>query len=404
MSTVTSTAVEYERTREAVAARFKNPLDLPKEIFSDPVVYREELERIFYGPYWHPVAHRAELPSLQSFKTAWLGDLPLLVTRGADDRVRAFLNSCTHRGTMLEQRQCGVAEKFECPYHRWVFNDVGAFQGAPGRGEFRSDFEEKNYALCELRVEEFGGLIFVTRSREAPSLTEFLGDCAEHLLDCMMDDGRLTLLGYQKVVYAANWKIYFDNDLYHVPLLHTGFMRMVSWKGGNADDGQGPPVVKVAQPVGHFSLAYQAAPYEDNGYLADPSVADFKGTDARARLVNLRPVTVVSRHLDTINVRFARPLGVDRTEVHYAFFGHESDSEEFARHRVRQASNILGPSGFVSIEDAAVFHRQQLTASDGLLTSFVRGTDGKPEDASMRDEIANVTGWKHYREVMSLDG
>jgi anthranilate 1,2-dioxygenase large subunit len=367
------------------------------------VIYREELARIFYGPYWHPVAHRAELTSLNSFKTTWLGELPLLVTRGADDRVRAFVNTCTHRGTMLEQQQCGVAEKFECPYHRWLFSNVGSFLGAPGREDFRADFDEKDRALCELRVADLGGLIFVTRSASTPALETFLGDCAQHLRDCMMDDGRLTLLGYQKVIYRANWKIYFDNDLYHVPLLHKGFMRMVSWRGGSADDGQGPPIVKVAQPVGHFSLAYQAAPYEDNGYLDDPTVADFKGSDARARLVNLRPVTIVSRHLDTINVRFARPLAVDRTEVHYAFFGHESDSEELARHRVRQASNILGPSGFVSIEDAAVFHRQQRTVADGLPSSFVRGTDRGPEEASMRDEIANVTGWAHYREVMGLD-
>ncbi len=400
MAVVTST--EYEPIRAAVAARYTNPLDIPKEVYCDPVVFREEQERIFYGPFWHPVAHRAELPDLNSFKTTWLGDMPLLVVRGAGDRVRAFINTCTHRGTMLEQRACGIAEEFQCPYHRWLFNNEGEFQSAPGRDGFRADFDEKNYALAELRVEECAGLIFVTRSKDTPLLETFLGNCASHLRDALMDEGKLTLLGYQKVIYGSNWKTYFDNDFYHVPLLHKAFMQMVSWRGGKNDQGQGPPEVRVAQPVGHFSSAYQAVPYEDNGYFSDPSVADFKGTDARARVVMLRPVTVVTRHLDTINVRFARPLGPDRTEVHYAFFGHESDTEELTRHRVRQASNLLGPSGFVSIEDAAVYSRQQKTAPDGLLSSFVKGTDGRPEDASMADEIGNITGWKHYREVMGF--
>lgn len=386
----------YERVRAAVAARFTNPLDLPKEIFSDPVIYREELSRIFYGPYWHPLAHRAELPEANSFKTAWLGEVPVLITRGADDRIRAFVNTCAHRGTLLEQRPVGVANEFQCPYHRWLFSNEGAFCGAPGQREFRSDFDEKEYALGGLRVEEFAGLIFVSRHPEAPLLEAWLGDCAGHLRDCMLDEGHLTLLGYQKVVYHTNWKTYFDNDFYHAPLLHQGF-RILGWQGGKGD-------VAIAQPVGHFSVGYESTPYVDNGYLADTSVVETRGADRRARVVALRPVTVVTKHVDTVNVRFARPLGVDRTEVSYAFFGHESDTEEYRRHRVRQASNLLGPSGFITIEDAAVFNRQQATAGDGGLERFVKGVDGGPEVATQNDEIGNTVGWAYYREVMGFDG
>jgi len=211
----------------------------------------------------------------------------------------------------------------------------------------------------------------------------------------MLDDGRLTLLGYQNVVYKTNWKTYFDNDFYHAPLLHTGF-RMLGWQGGCGE-------VSMTQPIGHFAIGYQSRPYVDNGYLSDPSVVEFRGEDARARVVALRPVTVVTKHLDTINVRFARPLGVDRTEVRYAFFGHESDSKEYARHRVRQSSNLLGPSGFISIEDAAVFNRVQKTAFDGEHHHFVKGVDAAPEAATQNDELANTVGWSYYRKVMDFD-
>src|SRR5258708_33738436 len=97
---IVSSGTEYEPVRAAIAARFKQPLDLPKAIFSDPIVYQEELERIFYGKYWHLLAHRAELPEFNSFKTTWLGEGPVPITRGDDDPIRAVVNPCAHRGTV----------------------------------------------------------------------------------------------------------------------------------------------------------------------------------------------------------------------------------------------------------------------------------------------------------------
>jgi len=390
---VDTSNVEYEPVRAAIAARFRSPIDLPKEIFSDPTVYKEELKRIFYGKYWHMLAHRAELPELNGFKTTWLGEMPVLITRGADDRVRAFINACSHRGTLLEQRATGCAEKFQCPYHRWLFDNAGAFCGAPGIRNFRSDFKKEDYALTELKVEEFAGLIFCSVAADM-SLEAWLGACGEHVRDCMIDDGRLTLLGYQKAIFHTNWKTYFDNDFYHAPLLHLGF-RVLGWAGGKG-------VVHVTEPVGHFSVGYDSEPYVDNGFLADPSVVETRGTDLRARVVALRPTYVLTKHVDTIGVRFVRPLGVDRTEVTYAFFGHESDTPEYRQHRVRQASNLLGPSGLITIEDAAVFNRQQMTAGDRGLSRFVNGVDQPPSESTQNDENGNTVGWAYYREVMGF--
>jgi anthranilate 1,2-dioxygenase large subunit len=275
-----------------------------------------------------------------------------------------------------------------------MFDNKGAFIGAPGQANFRSDFETKDYGLRELKVEEFAGLVFCTMAAEA-SIEEWLGSCAGHVRDCMMDDGRLTLLGYQKAVFPTNWKTYFDSDFYHAPLLHVGF-RLLNWQGGKGD-------VHVEQPVGHFSVGYDSEPYKDNGFLADPSVVEMRGSDVRARVVALRPAYVLTKHVDTINVRFMRPLGVDRTEVCYAFFGHETDDSEYRTHRVRQATNLLGPSGFITIEDAAVFSRQQRTAADGGLTRFVNGVDQSPSESTQNDENGNVAGWAYYRQVMGFD-
>ncbi len=267
--------MEFDHIQPAIRKRFTSAADIPpKEVFSDPDVYREELTRIFYGPYWHPIAHRAELAERNAFRTRWLADVPLLMVRDGDDRIRVFVNSCAHRGgTLLEQRRCGgVAERFECPYHRWIFNNDGRFAGAPRRMQFRPDFREEDYGLRELHVvEAWGGLIFVSMAAQPPPFDDYLGDSADPLRDCMVDDGGdLTLLGYQTVVFQSNWKkTYIDNDPYHAPLLHSAF-KLLNWQGGSGN-------VLVSEPYGHMSILYDAQPYVDNGFLADPSVVTRMG-------------------------------------------------------------------------------------------------------------------------------
>ncbi|MFK5143413.1 hypothetical protein ACI4A9_28330, partial [Klebsiella pneumoniae] len=73
------------------------------------------------------------------------------------------------------------------------------------------------------RFDSFYGLFFVTLSAETESLPEFLGDSQNTLRELLGGDGRLKLLGYQKVRYDSNWKSYTDNDGYHAPLLHQAF-------------------------------------------------------------------------------------------------------------------------------------------------------------------------------------
>src|SRR5215475_9726265 len=81
--------------------------EVPKDIFYREDVYRRELERIFYGAEWHPIAHRAEVPRPGDFKTAIVGEMSVLVVHGNDGEIRVFLNSCPHRGTALKSAARG---------------------------------------------------------------------------------------------------------------------------------------------------------------------------------------------------------------------------------------------------------------------------------------------------------
>ena len=106
---------------------------IPYQIYSDPEVYRRELETIFYGDNWGFVALEAEIPKLGDFKSAWIGERPVVVTRADDGSVNVVANRCAHRGVKFCHQEAGNAENFTCPYHQWMYDLKGNLLGVPFR-------------------------------------------------------------------------------------------------------------------------------------------------------------------------------------------------------------------------------------------------------------------------------
>ena len=376
---------------------------IPKEVFVREDIFQRELEVVFKGPEWHPIAHESEIPEPGDFKTVQFAKVPLLIARDDSGTVRVLFNSCTHRGTQLETAVSGNKQHFECPYHRWLFSNAGDLVSCPRRGEgYAPGFDRKDYALPQPRTELFKGLIFVSFSKAAPPLHEFLGEISDTLAAVMGGDGRLKLLGYQKVVFATNWKAYNDSDSYHAGLLHGAF-RALNWAGGKGTQ-------LVSSLRGHIAATSELSLPKDGGsqLLKDTSLLQFKGEDPKAgsRVVKMFPVFVAVKHLDVINLRFANPLTVDSTEVHYAYFGLVDDSEEMLNHRVRQASNFTGPSGFVSMEDASVFQRIHVGSGAPGLAVFQKGVSDEYRLASdyvQNEESSNLPKWEYYRKAMGQE-
>lgn len=372
---------------------------IPKDIFQREDVYERELERIFYGPEWHMIAHVAELPNPGDFKTISLGELPVVVVRGADGRVRVFQNSCPHRGTQLQTCTRGSAgAKIECPYHRWTFDTQGRLLGAPGIEAFPPTFRKEEFGLRELRSEVFAGLVFATCAGDAPELDAYLGEAKDYVVRALADGAPLRLLGYQKTIFSTNWKEYGDQDGYHAPLLHRAF-RLLRWQRG---DGS-----LAVTRYGHKCFdAHIEAPTGE--FLNDPSLIACKDrpNDVHSTIVALFPgIYTAIRHLDVINVRFAFPRSPHATESHYAYFCRADDDEEIVRHRIRQAANFLGPSGFVSLEDGAVFDRLHRGSKTRGTVEFQRGVRGRlepPFAVEQNDEASNLVKWERYREIMGF--
>jgi anthranilate 1,2-dioxygenase large subunit len=390
-------AKEHPKKEPAWSTNFN---EIPKEVFTREDIFENELERIFYGAEWHPVAHVGEIPEAGDFKTFSLGKIPLLVARDESGDVRVFFNACSHRGNQVEAQPCGNKLEFECPYHRWLFNARGELAGCPNEGDFTPGFSRKNYPLKQPRTATFKGLIFVTLKDQTPPLDAFLDDIKPTLAEAMGGDGRLKLIGYQRVKYKTNWKAYSDNDGYHPPLLHRAF-QMLNWQGGKGRQ-------YATHTRGHMGFESELTVASGGGLLQDPSLIEFKGVDPSkgSRVVELFPFFIATKHLDTINLRFAIARSVDETEVHYAYFHHLDDDADLIRHRVRQSSNLLGPCGLVSMEDASVFHRIHVGNQTPGSVAFQKGVVDPSKlsfDFKQNDESGNLPRWEYYRRVMGFE-
>jgi phenylpropionate dioxygenase-like ring-hydroxylating dioxygenase large terminal subunit len=373
--------------------------EIPKQAFHREDIYRAELERIFYGPEWHLLAHVSEIPEPGDFKTLDLGEAPLLILRGDDGEVRVFANSCPHRGTRLETRARGNAPDITCPYHRWNFTNRGALVAAPGIERFPDDFRKSDYGMRALRSEIRHGLVFATFGADTVTLDSFLGEGDDYLHKLLGEGAELRLLGYQKVVFATNWKEYGDNEGYHAPLLHRAFT-LLNWQGGKG--------TQCVTERGHKLIEAELGATRNGGFLDDNSLVEFRDASAprRSIVVNLFPMTVLTRHLDVINIRYSFPRSIDEVEVHYAYFVPEDDGdEEMYRHRLHQASNLLGPSGLISLEDGAVFNRLHQGSNTPGTVTFQKGAGLEltaPCFVEQNDEASNLIRWERYREIMGF--
>ena len=189
---------------------------LPWSWYSDPDVLRREQERIFRRS-WQYVGHTGRVPEVGDRFAAWAGEIPVLVVR-AEDGVRAFLNVCRHRGSLLVDGE-GTGKSVQCPYHAWTYDLDGTLRAAP-RSDREPEFDPEGLSLVPLRTDTWGPFLFVNPDDEAPPLADTLGPVTELV---PVDD--LVFHSRDDYDLAANWKIACENYLecYHCPVAHKGF-------------------------------------------------------------------------------------------------------------------------------------------------------------------------------------
>jgi nitrite reductase/ring-hydroxylating ferredoxin subunit len=199
---------------------------ISRSIYTDDQIYQLELERVF-AKCWLYLGHDSQLKNDGDYFTTYMGEDSILVTRVDGDRIKAFLNSCRHRGMKLCRSDAGNQKIFMCPYHAWSYSNDGRLAGVPGyENAYQGKLDKTKWGLVEVpRVELFHGMIFATWDQNAEPLLEYLGGMAVYLDRVVnrMEGGVEVISGVQKWRIPANWKLIADNaagDSYHVPVTH----------------------------------------------------------------------------------------------------------------------------------------------------------------------------------------
>src|SRR5207237_1881178 len=146
---------------------------LPVGCYTSEEFFKREVETIFMK-VWNFIGRADYIPKAGDFYTVTFAGVPLLLVRGDDGAVQAFVNSCRHRGAKVASGQ-GNAFAFKCPYHGWVYDKQGQLTGCPGMESARG-FERKDYPLVPMRTETWAGSVFVNFDPDAVGLTEYLGN------------------------------------------------------------------------------------------------------------------------------------------------------------------------------------------------------------------------------------
>jgi choline monooxygenase len=195
---------------------------LPWRWYTDPTVLELERERVFRRS-WQYVGHAGEVAEPGSFRATHVGDVPVVLVRDGEGELRAFLNVCRHRGSVVCEGS-GKRSTLQCPYHAWTYGLDGRLLRAP-RADREGGVETDELGLVSLRLEAWGPFLFVNPDADAAPLEQFLDGIPDRVAESGIDVGALRFLQRAESEYEANWKICAENFLecYHCPTAHPGF-------------------------------------------------------------------------------------------------------------------------------------------------------------------------------------
>ncbi|MDB5699400.1 MAG: salicylate 1-hydroxylase alpha subunit, partial [Alphaproteobacteria bacterium] len=361
--------IDATATRALAAS---TPTAVDYRLYSDPQIFAAEQEAIFHGPTWSYLGLEAEVPNQGDFRSTKVGTTPVVLIRGQDGALNAWVNRCAHKGATVCRSPRGHSADgtFVCVYHQWSYDSAGKLIGVPfrrglkGVGGYPGDFDIGAHGLQTLRVESIAGMVFGSFAQDPPPLEDFLGDVMAANVRRILHRP-IRVLGYARQRMAGNWKLYSENsrDAYHGGLLHLFYPTFGIYRPSQESredvDAQGYHCMfSISRP--EVDVAYESFSREANremgggtAELQDPRVIEYRPDMADGVslcIQSLFPSVVLQQIQNTLATRQVVPIDAGSTDLIWTYFGYEDDDEEVTRHRLRNL-NLVGPAGFISMED-----------------------------------------------------
>ena len=394
---------------------------VPFSVHVDPGLFELEQQKLFKGATWNFLGLEAEIPKPGDFVTSYIGTTPVVLNRAKDSSLHAFVNRCAHRGAAVVRQKRGNAATHTCIYHQWSYDHCGDLRGVPyrrginGNGGYPADFRVEDHCLEKLRVESYCGVVFGTFSADTPPLPDYMGEPVRKRFDALC--GRpIKVVGYQRQRIRGNWKLYVENlkDCYHGALLHAfnskfGMFR-TSQRGSTAMANNGLHCVLTTYGKRDEKMGATYAnigTYKAQFQLEAPEVVEYFEEHADgmvSTVLSLFPTFVLAQIANHLGFRHIVPKSVDEFELVWINFVYEDDSEERLRRR-RMQGNLLGPGGYLSMEDAEALEIAHATivAERGRGHEFIEmGGRELADQEHLVTEVPIRTFWKGYCDLMGL--
>ncbi len=359
-------------------------------IYTDPAIFEQEIERIWHKT-WLPVCHESELANPLDFRSSGIaGDVPIVIVRGTDGKVRTFLNVCPHRGNLIVRKARGnlsVAEPsgnsnhMTCMFHGWQFNAEGRCVEIPReRAGYQDRVCKAGMGLRQIRTEvAYGGFVWVNLDDDGESLDDYMGGIFDYM-KVELESEPLEVFHYQKVVINTNYKYFhetgreFYHDFLHYHNRQTGMMqkgyfdrKYVPYKNGHC---------LIGLTISQYK-AYQG--YEDRG-LTFPGMPKngWKG-------IGLFPGITFNLRSSCLRVNFMTPISENRVLIEVRGLGLKRDDDETRASRIRDFNTIWGPFGRNAHEDFLAIQTQAVAVRPGSGAKYC--VMAREEDDTTHDEI-----------------
>jgi carnitine monooxygenase subunit len=198
---------------------------LPAWTYRDPQFFDIEMARVM-RPSWQVVCHTSDVANPGDWQALEFLNESIVVIRGDDMRLRAFINVCRHRGSRLLSDASGCAKRLTCPYHGWTYGLDGRLIGVPGKSDYPG-LDMESHGLAPVEVEIWRGFIFVRLAAGGPSVAAMMTPYEPLISSYRFEElralGRVTLRPRD-----VNWKNVADNysDGLHIAVAHPGLTRL----------------------------------------------------------------------------------------------------------------------------------------------------------------------------------
>ncbi|BEV06819.1 anthranilate 1,2-dioxygenase large subunit AndAc [Methylophilus sp. DW102] len=427
MNAIQAQAVQFHAGKsQSGEPLLKFPTDdgsrIPYAVFSSQAVYELEQERIFRGPTWSFLGLEAEIPNPGDFKSTFVGDTPVVMTRTKEGGLAVWVNRCAHRGAQVCRQARGNASEHTCVYHQWSFDCEGNLQGVPfrrgqkGMSGMPKDFNPKEHGLKQLRVDSYKGLVFATFSDTVAPLPDYIGPEMRPWIDRIFHKP-IEYLGCTRQYSKSNWKLYLENvkDPYHASLLHlfhtTFNIFRVGMKARSIPDATHGlhSIITATKNEVQTAEAYKAQAIRsfDEGFqLKDDSLLGQIQEYEELTTNHIQPIfpqLVVQQIHNTLVARQLLAKGPHNFELIFHFFGYVDDTPELRAMRLKQA-NLVGPAGYISMEDTEATELvQRGTVRDGDACSVIEMSKDQPDQQdTLITESLIRRFWVGYQQLMGF--